>query len=162
MASNFNSAATNKSSAPVVPPRPKASSMMDSLFAAESAVNFIVEKVAHIQHMKELEKKIKPYMVQYTTLQGLWSLKVLNIAADPRRDNEYCSGAWRDEDEAEPQSLPKDNMQPVLGLRQAPPAIVVHSLQGFRVSSNLSVTSDAFSKGRSSFKPNSKQRKMLT
>lgn len=40
--------------------------MLSSVLTAESMVDTVIEKVMHIQYMKELDAKVHPFVIRYT------------------------------------------------------------------------------------------------
>ena len=45
--------------------------MMSSVEIAGAAIEAVLDKVAHIKYMEELEGKLRPYVINYTTSQAL-------------------------------------------------------------------------------------------
>ena len=42
---------------------------LDSISVADSIIERVIHKVAHIQYMKDIEKMVKPYVIGYTQAQ---------------------------------------------------------------------------------------------
>ena len=38
---------------------------------AETVIDTLIGKVAHIQYMKDIDKQVQPYVIDYTSMQAL-------------------------------------------------------------------------------------------
>lgn len=100
-------------------------------FEVANALTYhLVKKVEEDLLIRELDKKIKPYVIVDTGLIGLNCVEMYWMTPDSRKDDVYCSGKNRDIDNAEPKSLVRDSMQPYqdLKLRDALPNITQMNL----------------------------------
>ena len=83
--------------------------MMSSVVAAEHVIDAVLDKVAHIKYMEELEAKVRPFVINYTTLQGTKCLEALEVRHDYKLDDCYLAQDIQDEDCEEPKNLGHDN-----------------------------------------------------
>ena len=62
-----------------------------------------------IKYMEELEAKVRPFVINYTTLQGTKCLEALEVRHDYKLDDCYLAQDIQDEDCEEPKNLGHDN-----------------------------------------------------
>lgn len=97
-------------------------SRMESLVMADCVVEAVLEKFQHNLLMKEIERKLLPYVIASTTYQSTKVVETNEITYDKRVDDVFLGAAWQEVDEQEPTCLLTDQMLPKKKLRfRAPP-----------------------------------------
>ena len=84
-------------------------------------VDVILDKVAHIKKMEEIERKKVPYVIQNCFYNGLCIISDVELTPDRKRDDYYISAEVQAEDQIEPPNVGFDPFIPEQKLKyQAP------------------------------------------
>lgn len=83
-----------------------------SINAADFVIDAVIHKVAHIQYMKDLEKKVKPYVIGYTVSQNCCVEQLVSLKPDCKADDQFIDLKCQEEDLEEPRNLKRDGHMP--------------------------------------------------
>jgi len=64
---------------------------MSSLLSADCVIEAILDKVMYIKYLEELEEKVVPFVIKYTTLQGLKVIEGCEMVKDRKLDDKYLT-----------------------------------------------------------------------
>ena len=67
---------------------------LSSLLSVDCIIEAVINKVMHIKYLEELEKKVVPFVIKYTTLQGLKVIEGCEIVPDRKLDDKYLTAEW--------------------------------------------------------------------
>ena len=87
--SNYSSVVTNATGAAGSDLLEKFADSFNSINAADFVIDAVIHKVAHIQYMKALEKKVKPYVIGYTISQNCCVESLTDLKPDCRADDQF-------------------------------------------------------------------------
>ena len=71
-------------------------------------VNVLLDQVAHIKHMEEIERKMIPHVIKNSFSNSMLILQDVNFTPDPKHDDYYTTKKFQDEDALEPVSIGLD------------------------------------------------------